>query len=138
MIRGQPRSRAASPQNTSADAGPVIVSGHRARPAGPLAPGPAVAGVVVFATNVNVLYQQSTSTDELPFYAFTIAAVYYLVKWGETRRSTNLLAASVCSMLATLCRYEGWFLSGVYVICVIAMGWPVRVKSTETQGSAAA
>ena len=47
---------------------------------------PAVAGAMVFAVNVNVLYQQSTSMDELPFYAFTIAAVYYLVKWGETRR----------------------------------------------------
>ena len=69
----------------------------------------AVAGAMVFAVNVNVLYQQSTSMDELPFYAFTVAAVYYLVKWGETRRSTNLLAASVSSMLAMLCRYEGWF-----------------------------
>jgi hypothetical protein len=28
---------------------------------------PAVAGAMVFATNVNVLYQQSTSMDELPF-----------------------------------------------------------------------
>jgi len=43
MIRDQPRSRAASPQNTSADARPMIVSGHLARPAGPLAPGPATA-----------------------------------------------------------------------------------------------
>ena len=46
---------------------------------------PAVAGAIVFATNVNMLYQQSTPMDELPFYLFTIAAVYYLVKWGETR-----------------------------------------------------
>jgi len=97
---------------------------------------PAVAGVVVFATNVNVLYQQSTSMDELPFYAFTIAAVYYLVKWGETRRSTKLLAASVCSMLATLCRYEGWFLAGVYVICVIAMGWRLGYSWRDVRGLA--
>jgi len=37
MIRDQPRSRTASPQNTSADARPMIVSGHLARPAGPAA-----------------------------------------------------------------------------------------------------
>ena len=36
---------------------------------------PAVAGAMVFAVNVNVLYQQSTAMDELPFYAFTIAVV---------------------------------------------------------------
>jgi len=39
MIRDQPRSRAASPQNTSADARPMIVSRHLAPPAEPLAPG---------------------------------------------------------------------------------------------------
>ena len=43
MIRDQPRSRAAPPQHTSADARPVIVSGHLARPEGPSAPGPAMA-----------------------------------------------------------------------------------------------
>jgi hypothetical protein len=31
---------------------------------------PAVAGALVFALNVNVLYQQSTPMDELPFFAF--------------------------------------------------------------------
>lgn len=82
---------------------------------------PAVAGAMAFAVNINMLYQQSTPMDELPFYAFTIAAVYYLVKWGETRATTNLLAASVASMLAMLCRYEGWFLAGVYLLCVVAM-----------------
>lgn len=83
---------------------------------------PAVAGAMAFAVNVNVLYQQSTPMDELPFYAFTIAAVFYLVKWGETGASTNLLAASVASMLAMFCRYEGWFLGVVYVICAVAIG----------------
>ena len=97
---------------------------------------PAVAGAMVFAVNVNVLYQQSTSMDELPFYAFTNAAVYYLVKWGETRRSTNLLAASVSSMLAMLCRYEGWFLAVVYVICVIAMGWRLGYSWRDIRGLA--
>ena len=43
MIRDQPRSRAASPQNTSADARPMIVSRHLTPPAEPLAPGPATA-----------------------------------------------------------------------------------------------
>lgn len=91
---------------------------------------PAIAGAVVFAVNVNVLYQQSTPMDELPFFAFTAATVYYLAKWGETRVATNLLAASMAAMLAGLCRYEGWFLAVVFVGCTVAMArrlgysWP--------------
>jgi len=99
---------------------------------------PAVAGAMVFATNVNVLYQQSTSMDELPFYAFTIAVVYYLVKWGETRNPTDLLAASIASMLAVLCRYEGWFLAAVYVICVMAMALRSGYSWRDTRGLALA
>jgi hypothetical protein len=97
---------------------------------------PAVAGAMVFATNVNVLYQQSTSMDELPFYAFTIAAVYYLVKWGETKNPTNLLPASIASMLAMLCRYEGWFLAAVYVACVIVMALRFGFSWRDTRGLA--
>jgi hypothetical protein len=97
---------------------------------------PAVVGAMVFATNVNVLYQQSTPMDELPFYLFTIAAVYYLVKWGETRNPTNLLSGSIASMLAVLCRYEGWFLAGIYVICVIVMARRLGYSWRDTRGLA--
>jgi Dolichyl-phosphate-mannose-protein mannosyltransferase len=97
---------------------------------------PAVAGAMVFATNVNVLYQQSTSMDELPFYAFTIAAVYYLVKWGETKNPANLLPASIASMFAMLCRYEGWFLGAIYVICVIVMAMRFGYSWRDTRGLA--
>ena len=99
---------------------------------------PAVAGAMVFATNVNMLYQQSTSMDELPFYLFTIAAVYYLVKWGETKNPTNLLAASIASMLAILCRYEGWFLAAIYVTCVMAMALRFGYSWRDTRGLALA
>jgi hypothetical protein len=99
---------------------------------------PAVAGAMVFATNVNMLYQQSTSMDELPFYAFTIAVIYYLVKWGETKNPTNLLAASIASMLAMLCRYEGWFLAAIYVICVMVMALRSGYSWRDTRGLALA
>jgi hypothetical protein len=97
---------------------------------------PAVAGAMVFASNVNVLYQQATPMDELPFYAFTIAAIYYLVQWGETRNPTKLLTGSMASMLAVLCRYEGWFLAGVYVICVIVMARRLGYSWRDTRGLA--
>jgi hypothetical protein len=97
---------------------------------------PAVVGAMVFATNVNVLYQQSTPMDELPFYVFTIAAVYYLVKWGETGSPTNLLTSSVNCMLAMLCRYEGWFLAVVYIICVVVMARQLGHSWRDARGLA--
>lgn len=97
---------------------------------------PAVTGALVFATNVNVLYQQSTPMDELAFYVFTIAAVYYLVRWGETRDPTNLLIGSVASMLAMLCRYEAWYLACVYVVCVVVMAKRLGYSWRDTRGLA--
>ena len=68
---------------------------------------PAVAGALVFAVNVNVLYQQTTSMDELPFYAFTIATVYYLARWAATKESTNILIARVgLREDATICGFD--------------------------------
>lgn len=95
---------------------------------------PAIAGALVFAVNANVLYQQSTSMDELPFYAFTTATVYYLARWAATKETTNILIASISSMLAMLCRYEGWFLSVVYVACVGVMGWRLHYSWRDIRG----
>jgi hypothetical protein len=97
---------------------------------------PAVVGAMVFATNVNVLYQQSTPMDELPFYVFTIAAVYYLVKWGEAGNPADLLISSVSCMLAVLCRYEGWFLAGAYTICVVVMARRLKYSWRDVRGLA--
>ena len=97
---------------------------------------PAVVGAMVFATNVNVLYQQSTPMDELPFYLFTIMAVYYLIKWGDTGNPTNLLISSVSCMLAMLCRYEGWFLAVVYIICVVVMARQLGYSWRDVRGLA--
>lgn len=96
----------------------------------------AVTGALVFALNVNVLYQQSTPMDELPFFAFTAAAIYYLAKWGETRSATNLLTGSTAAMLAALCRYEGWFLAVVYLGCTVAMARKLGYSWPDVRGLA--
>ncbi len=96
---------------------------------------------MVFATYVNVLYQQSTSMDELPFYAFTIAVVYYLVKWGNEELTWTCWPLSVSSLhagralAATWC---GWYLAVVYVICVVAMALRSGYSWRDTRGLALA
>lgn len=97
---------------------------------------PAIAGTVVLAANVNILYQQSTPLDELPFIAFTSAAVYYLVRWGQMRDARNILFSSVASMLAMLCRYEAWYLACVYIVCILVMGWRLHYSWRDIRGLA--
>ncbi len=82
---------------------------------------PAVAAAVVFMTNPNMLYQQTTAMDELPFFLFALAATYRLIQWAITERATYLLEAAIATMLAMLCRYEGWFLAGVFSVAVLVI-----------------
>jgi hypothetical protein len=95
---------------------------------------PAVVGALVFITNANVLYQQSTSMDELPSYAFTLAAIYGLVQWAATKRAGYVLSASLASMLAMLCRYEEWYLGLLYVACVVLMARRLGHSWRDTRG----
>jgi hypothetical protein len=95
---------------------------------------PAVAGALVFALNVNVLYLQSTPTDVLPFFAFTTAAVYYLVRWGDQLAAPDLLRGSAATLLAALCRYEGWFLAAVYIACAACMARQLGYTWRDVRG----
>jgi hypothetical protein len=95
---------------------------------------PAVVGALVFMTNADVLYQQSTAMDELPSYCFTLAAVYGLVQWGATKKARYVLTASLASMLAMLCRYEDWYLGLLYVVCVVVMARRLGYSWRDTRG----
>ena len=82
---------------------------------------PAVAAAAVFMLGANMLYHQSTSMDELPFYAFALVATYGLVRWAHTQHPAYLLRAALGSMLAMLCRYEAWFLAGLFTVVVLVI-----------------
>ncbi len=69
-----------------------------------------IIGVIVFAFNINVLYLQSTAMTELLLMVTTAAAVYFIIQWSKDNRILNLIKASFWVMLASLTRYDGWFL----------------------------
>lgn len=71
-----------------------------------------IIGVLVFASNINVLYLQSTAMTELLLLATMTAGVYYLLLWEKTDNILNLIKAAFWIMLSTLNRYDGWFLFG--------------------------
>lgn len=82
---------------------------------------PAVAAAVVFMTDANMLYQQTTAMDELPFFVFALLATESLVRWAATDRPVHLLRAAVACTFAMMCRYEGWFLAAMFAIAVLIM-----------------
>ncbi len=76
-------------------------------------------GVSVFAANLNVLYMQSTAMTELLLLATLMSGVYYFVSWHQTEDTLDLIKAAFCIMLASLIRYEGWFLVGFAALVFI-------------------
>lgn len=84
---------------------------------------PGVAGAIVFAVNVNVLYMQSTPMTELPLFAALLVVVYCLQVWTDTYRYTYLVGAGVAAIAATLTRYEAWPILGVLAVVVFIAMW---------------
>jgi len=66
--------------------------------------------VVVFITNLNILYLQSTAMTELLLLATMTVGSYYLMLWAKTDKYMYLIKSAIFIFLSTLTRYDGWFL----------------------------
>ncbi len=69
-----------------------------------------IMGVFVFVANINVLYLQSTAMTELLLLSTMTAGVYELFMWQKENKMIHLIYSAFWIMLATLNRYDGWFL----------------------------
>ena len=75
-----------------------------------LGPGAGLAAALLFATNPNMLYLQSTPMTE-PVMAAAIAALLLAtLRYRDAQSIWELLAVAAASNAASLTRYEGWFL----------------------------
>ena len=73
-------------------------------------PAAGLAAALLFATNPNMLYLQSTPMTE-PVMAAALAALLLTTLWYRDSQSAwALLAVAAASNAASLTRYEGWFL----------------------------
>lgn len=85
---------------------------------------PAALGTLVFMTNLNALYMQSTAMFEPLLMTTALGAVYFLSKWLKTKMPNFLILTAFFTMLATLTRYDGWALLaaiGAYVVVIAAI-----------------
>jgi len=83
-----------------------------------------IIAIFVFATNLNILYLQSTAMTELLLLATMTIASYELLTWGEKKNVLSLIKSAFWIMLSTLVRYDGWFLliwcSGILALITFA------------------
>ena len=70
---------------------------------------PACMAVAIFALNPNLLYLQSTPMSEAVLFATFLALFWGLVYYAQTGAWLGLLTAALAAGLATMTRYEGWF-----------------------------
>jgi hypothetical protein len=75
-------------------------------------------GLLVFASNLNMLYVQSTALTEPVLLACLIGAVYHLTRWMRTLAGWDLAWGGLLVCLSTLTRYEGWALLAVALVLV--------------------
>lgn len=70
-----------------------------------------VFAVAVFALNPNILYMQTTPMTELPLIVFSLLSSYFFIKFmKEENTYVFLILAAFFGFLATLSRYDAWFL----------------------------
>ncbi len=81
----------------------------------------ALAVVLLFALNPNILYLEATPMTELPFLA-SLAALLWATLWFRDSQSPwAVLAAAAASNAASLTRYEGWFLIPFVCLYLLAV-----------------
>jgi hypothetical protein len=85
----------------------------------------AIAIALLYALNPNILYVGITAMTEALFMLFFVASAYYFQKWyfmnSNHRTNNSLLYSAIFVSLATLCRYEAWFLPLLLISVVIAV-----------------
>jgi hypothetical protein len=89
-------------------------------------------GVLIFALNLNILYLQSTAMTEPLLIATMTIAAYELLRWQQTDELLSLLKAAFWAFLATLVRYDGWFL--LAMMAAIVFGLTLRSGYKKAEG----
>lgn len=87
------------------------------------------AAFLIYVTNLNLLYLQSTALTEPLLLAFFVGAGYHLLRWTKTLSPLSLIAAALLTFCATLTRFDGWVLFAVEAVVVLV--WSLRHDSRK-------
>ena len=76
-------------------------------------------GTLLFIINPNVLYLQSVPLSEIVCVATTVVACYYFLAWVQEDHPKHLVGTAAGTFLASLSRYDGWFLFLVFCVLLV-------------------
>lgn len=96
------------------------------------------AGLVAFALfafNPSALYLQATPLTEMFFVFNLLATVWFIMEWARTKATKPLLLAAGFLLLATLSRYDGWFLALVVIAAVAAYDYLTDRDPRQTEAT---
>lgn len=97
--------------------------------------GAGVVAFLIFVTNPNLLYIQSTPLSECPLVAFFILSSYYFFRFlYQEKNMLYLIFAAFFGLCASLCRYDGWFLVGFESIILFLYYLPQKKNWSRMEG----
>ena len=92
----------------------------------------AFVAAMLFVTNPNVLYLQATPMTEVLLIVFFVLSSYFFVRYlYNTNDVFSLLLAALFGFMATLSRYDGWFLVIIEAAILIAIYVPHPFKKED-------
>ena len=92
-------------------------------------------GTLLFILNPNVLYLQTTALSEIVLIATLIAASYYFLVWAQEDKLNALILAAGATFLATMARYDGWFLFLAFLVLIGLIGLIKRQRWAQIEGN---
>lgn len=93
-------------------------------------------GMLLYATNINLLYLQTTAMSEPLFLAAVCGTLYHFTVWAGNikQKSGSLILSALWAFVASLTRYEGFFLVMVTAICVFITAYIGSKKIRIAEG----
>lgn len=91
-------------------------------------------GAVVFAANPNILYMLTTPMSELPLLALMGGSIYFFVRWMREHTVYDLVLAAAFVFVASLVRYDAWFLLFLEITAVGITGVAEKWHHSKTIG----
>ena len=97
-----------------------------------------IAGVIassVILSNPSLLYLQSTPMSELLLLCFSTLSLYFIIRWATERSFKDIILAALFIFLATLTRYDAWFLFVAEFALVLILPF-IKNKDKRKEGEA--
>lgn len=92
-------------------------------------------GTLLFILNPNILYLQTTPLSELVCIATFTMALYYFLAWAQEDKLQYLVWAAAATFLATLARYDAWFLFPTLLVLIGIIGRVKHLPWAQIEGN---